>query len=212
MISCVKATLLSVPFAGLASMLACAVGTRGGLLSEGLDCLYAVLGSCLASLCVVAAACAVRLRPGGGLRWTALIALAFGTAVLATIGIGHRLLTSQVRVLLHPVPATRDMRVVRSRSVMFAGYLHVRCTKAFCAEVIRLKDLREISEDTQPEPDMTPMSARRSTQAMWDWWQPGSMPGARFYFKHHSSDAPQGWSEGVWTNGDMTEMYVFIRG
>lgn len=210
--SAVRGLLLSVPFSCVASVIAWGASTRIGFVSEGLDCFYALVGSCLASLCVTAVVSALSYRRGRHLRWTVLLALIFGTAGIATICVGQVLLRSQMRILLHPVLATRDVRVLHSRSIMFAGYLHVRCTKEFCAEVIRAKALKEIPGDMEAEADLTPMSARRTTQALWDWWRPADMPGAKFYFRHHTSEAPQGWSEGIWTSGDMTEMYLFIRG
>jgi Kef-type K+ transport system membrane component KefB len=211
MMSRVKATLLSVPLAALQSMLVCTAETRVGWMSEGLDCFYAPIVSCITSLGVVAAACAVSCRRAGGLRWTSLLALTLITAISTTTAIGH-VLASQLRVLLAPVQATPDLQIIRSRSILFASYMQVRCTKAWCAEVIRSKGLHEIPEDMEPKSDMTPLSARRSTQRMWDWWRPANMPGAHFYFRHHPSDAPQGWSKGIWTNAKMTEMFLFMRG
>ncbi len=38
------------------------------------------------------------------------------------------------------------------------------------------------------------------------------MPGARFYFLHHKSEAVQGWSEGWWVSGTTNEVYAFIGG
>jgi hypothetical protein len=212
MLSSAKATLLSVPVAALLSMLVCAAETRVGWMSEGLDCFYAPIVSSVTSLGVLATACAVSCRRPGGLRWTSFFALTAITAISTTTAIAHVLLASQIRVLLAPVQPPPDLRIIRSRSILFASYMQVRCTKAFCVEVIRSKGLHEIPEDMEPESDMTSLSARRSTQSMWDWWRPANMPGARFYFRHHTSDAPQGWSEGIWTNTEMTKMFMFIRG
>jgi hypothetical protein len=38
------------------------------------------------------------------------------------------------------------------------------------------------------------------------------MPGARFFFLHHTGDSGQGWSEGWWVNGETNEVYAFISG
>ena len=70
----------------------------------------------------------------------------------------------------------------------------------------------ELPAELPDKPDITGFSSRERTKVSWGWWQPASMSNPRFFFRHHQSDAVQGWAEGWWVNGATNEVYAFIGG
>ncbi|MFM8469102.1 MAG: hypothetical protein ACKODH_03910 [Limisphaerales bacterium] len=107
-----------------------------------------------------------------------------------------------------------DLRVRRGQRFLHGAQVHFSASPAFISAMISSKKLREIPAalPDDGELDLSDVSARRQSAEERDWWRPASMPGAKFYYHHHQSQAIQGWAEGWWVNGATNEVYAFIGG
>jgi hypothetical protein len=142
--------------------------------------------------------------------------LVVALALLGIIGTVYLTLRLNARhsleIFLRPSPVPSDLRVLHKRGTLFSSFYHFSGSPAVIDSIIQLKGLVEVPTEPPESSDMSGFSAKERTKVSWEWWQPTSMPGARFYFLHHKSEAVQGWSEGWWVSGATNEVYAFIGG
>jgi cytochrome c1 len=92
-----------------------------------------------------------------------------------------------LRIFMNPSPVPRGLHVHHGRSIMFSSYVHFTGSPAVIASLLQSKGLAEIPPEPAEGNDWTSYSARQQTNSSWDWWQPGAMSNARFFFLHHKS-------------------------
>lgn len=142
--------------------------------------------------------------------------LVVALALLGVIGAVYLTLRLNARhnleIFLRSSPVPSDMRVLHKRGTLSGSYCHFSGSPDSIDSIIQLKGLVEVPTEPPESSDMSGFSAKERTKVSWEWWQPTSMPGARFYFLHHKSEAVQGWSEGWWVSGATNEVYAFIGG
>ncbi|MEQ2006842.1 MAG: hypothetical protein ABMA26_08590 [Limisphaerales bacterium] len=119
-----------------------------------------------------------------------------------------------MELLLSPMPMPADLRVRRGQGFLHGTQVHFTGSPAFISALIQAKQLVEVpaAPPDGGEFDLSGFSARRQSAEERGWWRPASMPGAKFYYLHHKSQATQGWAEGCWVNGETNEFFVFIGG
>lgn len=119
-----------------------------------------------------------------------------------------------MEILLNPMPMPADLRVHRGQSFLHGAQVHFTGTPTFISALIEAKQLVEVPAALPDDGDLdlSKVSARRQSAEERGWWRPASMPGAKFYYLHHKSQAIQGWAEGCWVNGETNEVFAFIGG
>jgi hypothetical protein len=201
--------------AGLALVLACAfsfLACQLGLLFTGLDAFIVVLLGTAFSAILTPVTATVFKRKGKYFAWHTLF-IEDALLVLVAVGSLSWLSTRQhLRIFMNPVPVPSGVRVHHGRSILFSSYVHFTGSPAAIASLLHSKGLVELPADPPETSDITGFSSRERTKVAWSWWQPATMSNPRFFFLHHKSDAVQGWSEGWWVSGAMSEVYAFIGG
>lgn len=190
------------------SIVACSVGFLFRGISTFLIPLLAA-GVCTALTSVTALVWRRRQRYFG---WRTLL-IEVSVLALVAVGIFSWADTRQhLRIFMSPSPVPRGLHIHHGRSIMFSSYVHFSGPPTVIASLLQSKGLAEIPAEPPEGNDWTSYGARQQTNSSWDWWQPGAMSNARFFFLHHKSLAVQGWSEGWWVNGATNEVYAFISG
>lgn len=142
--------------------------------------------------------------------------LVVALVLLGVIGVAYVALRWNARhnleTFLKPSPVPSELRVLHRRGILFSSYYHFAGSSAAIDSIIQLKGLIEVPVDSPEGSDMSGFSAKERSRTAWDWWQPNKMTKPRFFFRHHTSEAVQGWSEGWWVSGDTNEVYAFISG
>jgi hypothetical protein len=142
--------------------------------------------------------------------------LVLAIALLGIIGVVYLTLRLNARhnleIFLRPSPVPSDLKVLHTRGTISGSYYHLSGSPAVIDSIIKLKGLVEVPTEPPESSDIGGFGAKERTKVSWDWWQPTTMFGARFYFLHHRSEAVQGWSEGWWVSGATNEVYAFIGG
>lgn len=210
-----SARLTAFGFAGLLLgwILSSVVESKGAIFG-GVDIAVATLisgCSCALGLAVVAV---VWERRGRVLSWLAGL---LGAAILSVITVAagsHFSTRKNMEILLNPMPMPADLRVHRGQSFLHGAQVHFTGTPAFISALIQAKHLAEVpaAPPDGGELDLSGFSARRQSAEERGWWRPTSMPGAKFYYLHHKSQAIQGWAEGWWVSGATNEVFAFIGG
>ena len=209
--------MLAVVFgsAGLALVLASGfslLACSGGFLFTGVSIFSTVLVAvafCAAVTSVTALIFRQRQRRFG---WHTILIEVVVLALLA-VGVLSWLDTRQhLRIFISPSPVPRGLHIHHGRSIMFSSYVHFTGPPAVIASLLQSKGLVEAPAEPPEGNDWTSYGAKQESRSSWDWWQPGAMSNARFFFLHHKSLAVQGWSEGWWVNGATNEVYAFISG
>jgi hypothetical protein len=104
------------------------------------------------------------------------------------------------------------LRVHHGRGILFSCYVNFTGSPAAIAQLIQVKALLEVPVEVPDKPDAGAFMAREAMKVPWDWWQPSTLHNARFFFRHHQSEAVQGWNEGWWVSATTNEVYAFISG
>jgi len=211
----VRILVVFLASAGLALVFACAfafLACYGGLLFGGLDTFFTVLFTTCSCALVPPVAALVFKRKGKHFAWRTLFIEVLVLALVA-VGLLSWLQTRQhLQIFMKPKPVPSGVRVRHGRSILFSNYVHFTAPPGAIASIIQSKELVEVPAELPDKPDITGFSSRERTKVSWGWWQPASMSNPRFFFRHHQSDAVQGWAEGWWVNGATNEVYAFIGG
>ena len=113
-------------------------------------------------------------------------------------------------ILMEPAPVPAGLQVHQGQSRLFGMYVHFSGSPEAIASLLKAKGLVEVP--TEPTESSDGYGSRERSKAAWDWWQPANLSQPRFFFRHHKSEAIQGWSEGWWINGATNEVYAFLSG
>jgi hypothetical protein len=197
------AAFVSAGFALVASCLFAVVACYLGILFSGLDTVFAVIvatGCCVIVGLLTAVACK---RYAKQFTWPSLFCEVMLLA-LVVVGLMSWFQTrDKLKLFLDPVPSS--LHVHHGRSDLFGCYIHFSAPSAIIAAIIQSKQLAPPANDSeQIEEDRMKISR--------NWWQPDTMSNPRFFMRHHTSDAVQGWTDGLWVNGVTNEVYAFITG
>lgn len=200
---------------GLALLLAFAfafLAVKSGFLFGGVDTIFTPLVAtaiCAIALPLTALVCK---RKGKHFGWRALF---IETVVLALLGVTSLswLQTRQhLTIFMQPEPVPKGIQVKHGRSIMFSSYVHFTGSPEVIASLIKAKQLVEVPAESPETSHIDGFTSRERTKEPWDWWQPATMSNPKFFFRHHTSQAIQGWSEGWWVSGQTNEVYAFISG
>lgn len=204
------ATLASIGLALVCSVVFARLACSLGILFAGIDTYFAVpvATGCCAVVAPVTAL--VFKRKGKHFTWpmlgTEVVLLAF-----VAVGVLSWSQTQQnLSIFMGPAPVPNGVHVHQGRAILFTSYVHFSAPPAAIAEIIKSKELVEVSDEWPDKRDITVFSAWEKTKVSWGWWQPAGMSSPRFFFRHHKSDAVQGWGEGWWVNGATNEVYATI--
>ena len=201
--------------AGLALVFACAFAIFAcylGILFTGIDTLFAVLFATAFCIIVAPVTALVFKRKGKHFAWRTLFIEVMLLALVA-VGLLSWLQTRQaLKIFMNPVAVPKGVHVYHGRSVLFAAYVHFTAPPAVIATIINSKDLVEVPAEEPVQRDVSGYSMQQKTKVSWDWWLPAAMSNPRFFYRHHQSEAGQGWSEGWWVNGATNEVYALISG
>lgn len=196
--------LLASGFALLASYL--------GLLFGGFVALSTVLVTAAFCAFVTPATALFLTRRGGNFSWCTLCVEVLCLVVVAIALLSLRSTREQLQIFMNPEPVPSEVKVHRGRSILHSSFVHFTAPPTAIASLIRTKQLVEVPAEMPDGTDLSGYSSRQQTKDSWDWWQPTSMPNPRFFFRHHKSQAIQGWAEGWWVSGETNEVYAFIGG
>lgn len=210
-----KWTVKLVGFGGLGLVLGWLlawVAEANGLLFGGVDVVFATLISGCCCGLATAITAALLERKGGNFTWQAGCLGAVALSVAATSLWSFFCTRKNLEILISPMQVPADLRVQRGHRFLHSMHVHFIGSPATISALIQAKQLVEVPAALPDvgEPDIASFSARRQSAEEWDWWRPASMPGAKFYYLHHKSQAIQGWAEGWWVNGATNEVYAFI--
>lgn len=198
--------ILGLPYA--LAILAC----HFGILFSGLSTFAVVLETIVCSAIAVSVTAFVAKRKGKKLGWRTLH-IEYSVLALVMVGVFSWIHTRQMlQIFLKPVPVSNEVRVQQGRDVLFNSYVHFTATPAIIAETIKAKELVEVTDAIPENGELSTYNLRESSKVSWSWWQPATMSKPRFYYRHHQSDAVQGWFEGWWVNGETNEVYAHIGG
>jgi hypothetical protein len=209
-----KATFVS---AGLALALAIALvplALHFGILFSGVDTVFVVLVITIFCAFAILVTAAIFKRKGKSFSWRLL----FVEVIFLTLIGGGLLAWSQTRqfmkIIMEPMPVPNGLHVKQGRQLLFTGFVHFTASPSDIATIIEAKKLIEVPAEIPDEgvKDLSGFSARANSENSWNWWQPTNMPNSKFFYRHHESEAVQGWSEGWWVNGATNEVYAFIGG
>lgn len=202
---------------GLALFLCCILAFFAcsfGMLLSGIEAIFAVFVSTV--LCVVAISIIsiIFKRKGKHFTWRSLFVT---VAILSTIICGLQFWTQtrhDLKIFFEPSPLPAGLHVYRGRTILFSSYVHFTAPPSAIAAIVQSKGLIEVPAEIPDEGtnDLSGFSARENTKKSWGWWQPTNMPNSKLFFRHHESEAVQGWTEGWWINGATNEVYAFISG
>jgi hypothetical protein len=132
---------------------------------------------------------------------------------LLAVGLLSWLQTRQaMQIFFDPMPVPNGVHVLHGRSILFSSYVHFSAPPAVIAAIIHSKELAEAPAEIPDQGDISGYSERQQTIVSWGWWQPSTMSKPKFFYRHHTSEAIQGWSEGWWVNSDTNEVYALISG
>jgi hypothetical protein len=178
-----------------------------GILFSGLATFFVVLVATACCAIVVPVTALIFKRKKKHFAWRTLFIEVVLLALVA-VGLLSWLQTRQaLEIFMKPGPVPSEMHVHRGRSILFSCYVHFSARPADIAAIIQSKELVEV-----PSEEANQNSLLQRTKISWDWWQPAAMFNPRFFYRHHQSDAVQGWSEGWWVNGATNEVYALISG
>lgn len=133
-------------------------------------------------------------------------------AMISVMSLSWMQAREHLSIFTKPMPVPDSVRLKHGRSVLFGGYVHFTASPSDIEALIRSKELIEVP-NWDPDGDAERpegFNERERRKTAWGWWQPA--PGARFYYRHHTSDAPQGWAEGWWVNDGTNEVFAYING
>lgn len=201
--------------AGLALILSAAlslVACAGGFLFSGLSAGFVTFVSAGVCAVITPITAAIFRRRQRHFGWRPLLIAVLVCALLAVSVLSYLDTRQHMRTFLTCSPVPSGLRVHHGRSILFSSYVHFTGSPATIASLLQSKGLLEVPAEPPESSDYTGFGSRERSKVAWGWWQPTSMPGARFYFLHHKSEAVQGWSEGWWVSGATNEVYAFIGG
>ena len=191
------------------SLLACS----GGFLFSGISTFFVVLATVAVCAIVTSLTALFLRRRKRHFGWRTLF-IEVSVLAFVAVGITSWLDTRQhLQILMNPSPVPTGLRIHHGRSIFLSSYVHFTGAPAAIASLLRAKGLAEVPAADPPETsDITGFSSRERMKVSWGWWHPAAMSNPRFFFRHHKSEAAQGWSEGWWVNGATNEVYASIGG
>lgn len=201
--------------AGLALVVTCGfafLACHGGLLFSGLDVFVVVQVAVGLTAIVIPVTAWIFRRKKKHFGWRALCIVVMLLALVAVATMSWLQTRQHLRIFMNPVPVPSGVHVHRGRSIMFSSYVHFTAPPAVIAKLVQLKELVETPDDLETAVEHPGYSELQRTKAPWDWWQPATMAKPKFFFRHHQSEAVQGWAEGWWINGTTNEVYAYIGG
>lgn len=211
----VRITIATIASAGLSLVLASVlsyIACSGGFLFGGTSVFSVAIGALIFSTIITVVTALIFKRRQKFFGWRTLF-MEVALLTLVAVGVLAWIDTRQhLRIFMKPSPVPNGLRVRHGRQILFASYLHFTGSPAAIVELLKSKGLEEVPIEPPESSDFTGFSARARTKEPWDWWQPASMEKPKFYFRHHKSEAVQGWSEGWWVNEATNEVYAFIGG
>jgi len=204
--------LLAVGTAVVAAYVSALLARRIGMLFSGLDTAIALVASAVVSLIVAAITEMIVRRKGKDADWRVLVieVLLVGSVVVLLLGWAQT--RDHMRIFMNPLPIPNEVRVHHGQSVLFNSFVHFTAPPTVVAALLKSKEFVEVPDEVSDQRDISGYGVRQRTKVSWDWWQPATMSGPRFYYRHHKSDAVQGWMEGWWVNGATNEVYAHTGG
>jgi hypothetical protein len=199
------AFILSIVF----SVLACSVG----LSFSGLDGIVTVPIAIFFSSIVTTIVAVCFKRPAKHFRWPMMWLLVLILTLLSVAGVSWAQTRQHLRILMEPASIPQSLRVHHGRSVLFSSFVHFTASASDITALIKSKELIEVPDwDSDSDAEIPKnFHERERRKTAWDWWQPASMPGAKFYHRHHEGVA-QGWVEGWWVDDKTNEVFAYISG
>lgn len=196
----------------VSSLLIATIASSFGFLFSGLDSALAVSAAVFVSAGVAAIAAAIFKGYKGFLRWIAAGTIAI-LCELVVIGLLAHLQTRQhIQIFMEPASVPEGLVIHNGRSIMFSSYIHFTGPPEKIVAILKVKELAEVPAEISELVDYSGFNERERTKALWDWWQPIKMSNPKFFYRHHKSEAIQGWSEGWWVNDKTNEVYALIGG
>lgn len=190
------------------SFLACS----GGFLFSGISTVSVALAAVAVCAVVTSVTALVLRRRQRHFGWRTLF-MEVAVLALVVVGVLSWLDTRHnLQVFMNSSPVPSGLRVHHGRSILFSSYVHFTGPADTIASLLQSKALIEVPAKPPETLDSTGWGSRERTKVSWSWWQPATMSNPKFFFLHHTSTAPQGWSEGWWVNGATNEVYAFIGG
>ena len=201
---------LALVLSWLLAMLACYLGFSFGGLDADTNVFYATC-LCVIVVAVTERVLKHRLKP---FTWRMRLIEVMLLALVSVSFLSWSGTRQQLKIFMNPAPVPGGIHFYRGRSILFNSYVHFSAPSAIITTLIHSKGLVEVPADLSDNGDFSGFAARERTKIPQDWWQPVSMPHARFFFRGHENEdkAAQGWSEGRWVNGATNEVYAFISG
>ena len=206
-------------FCVISSYALASVATSFGLLFSGFAFGYTVLAAIIVSACLAVVVATFCKSLKVLFRWAATLISVVLSGVVVVGCLSYIQTKQEIKIFMAPVSVPQNIVVHNGRSIMFSSYVHFSGPAEKIAEIIKAKELAEVPAEFQESLDVskapidgTSFSAREQTKTSWDWWQPTKMSNPKFYFRHHKSEAVQGWSEGWWVNDKTNEVYATIGG
>ena len=199
---------LALLSASVFSFIACSAG----FLFSGISAIGTVFATVAVCTVVIPVTALVVSRKQHHFEWRIFFIGVLCLSLLA-VGLLSWLQTRQaMQMFFDPMPMPSGVHVLHGRSILFSSYVHFSAPPAVIAVIIHSKGLAEVPAEIPDQGDMGGYSERQQTMSAWDWWQPSTMSKPKFFYRHHTSEAIQGWSEGWWVNSDTNEVYALISG
>jgi hypothetical protein len=209
--------------AGMTLLLACALAFLAcsiGSLFGGIDAFFTVVFTSILCPCVVLlTALALKLN-AKRLGWAVLFIETMGLALLGVALFSWFGTRQHMEIILNPASVPPDLHVHRGTKTLFSSFVHFSGPPEVIARLLHSKGLLEVpsapDEAVPHDPhnviDLGGLFLKDYTGRAWGWWRPATMSNPRFFYRHHESMAPQGWSEGWWVSGATNEVYAHIGG
>ena len=212
----IKPTTLALGSFGLAIVLSvffAIIARLFGMLFSGLDTPFTVGGAILFTLIATAITNAIFKRAIARFGWRFVWAKISVYALISVMGLSWAQTREHLAILMKPMPVPGSVNVRHGRRDLFRFFVHFTASQSDIETLIRSKQLIEVPDwDPSGEAGMPEgFSERDNTKTAWSWWQPASMPKARFYYRFHKTDF-SGWTEGWWISGETNEVFAYISG
>ncbi len=192
------------------------VASRFGYVSEGLGVFFTTLVTSVLCAVIAAVTAWIFKRYGRPLSLRKMLVGGVLISFVVTLGISWLDTRQHLRIFLSPAPVPDGLHVLRGRAIMFESFVHFTAPPEVVASLLQTKGMVAVPDKSPDElpagSDLSLYFERQRSRDSWDWWQPAVMGKPTFFYRHHQSQAAQGWVEGWWVNSATNEVYAFIGG